>query len=46
MKRWYSFIESYSPKLIYKPGSTDVVADALSRIKINNLTDSNETVSD
>jgi len=28
------------------PGSTNVVADALSRIQINNLTDSNETVSD
>jgi len=45
MKRWYSFIESYSPKIIYEPGSTNVVADALSRIQINNLTDSNETVS-
>lgn len=21
MKKWYSFIESYSPKIIYKPGS-------------------------
>jgi len=46
MKRWYSFNESYSPKIIYKPGSTKVVADALSRIQINNLTDSNESVSD
>jgi len=45
MKRWYSFIESYSPKIIYKPGSTNVVADALSRIQINNLTDRNESVS-
>jgi len=36
MKRWYSFIESYSPKVAY----------ALSRIQINNLTDSNESVSD
>jgi len=46
MKRWYSFNESYSPEIIYKPGSTNVVADALSRIQINNLTDSNETLSD
>jgi len=46
MKIWYSFIESYSPKIIYKPGSSNVVADALSRIQINNLTDSNETVAD
>jgi len=45
MKRWYSFIESYSPKIIYKPGATNVVADALSRIQINNLTESNESVS-
>jgi len=30
MKRWYSFIKSYSPKLIYKPGSTNAVADDLS----------------
>jgi len=46
MKRWYSFIESFTPKVIYKPGTTNVVADALSRIQINNLTDSNESVSD
>jgi len=46
MKGWYSFIKSYSPKIIFKPGSTNVVADALSRILINSLTDSNESVSD
>jgi len=46
MKRWYSFIESFTPKVIYTPGITNVVADALSRIQINNLTDSNESVSD
>jgi len=28
MKRWYSFIESFTPKIIYKPGATNVVADA------------------
>jgi len=33
-------------QFIYQPGSTNVVADALSRIQINNLTDSNESVSD
>ncbi len=38
MKRWHSFIESYTPKIIYKPGTTNVVADALSPIKINNIT--------
>jgi len=36
MKGWYSFIESYSPQIIYRPGATDVVADALSRIQISN----------
>jgi len=46
IKRWYSFKESFTPKVIYKPGTTNVVADALSRIQINNLTDSNESVSD
>ncbi len=46
MKRWYSFIERFTPKVIYKPGTTNVVADALSRIQINNLTDINESVSD
>jgi len=40
MNRWYSFIESFTPKIIYKPGTTNVVADALSRIQINNITDS------
>jgi len=40
MKRWYSFIESSTPKIIYKHGTTNVVADALSRIQINNITDS------
>jgi len=46
MRRWYSFIESYSHKIIYKPGATNVVAVALSRIQINNLTESNESFSD
>jgi len=40
MKRWYSFIERFTAKIIYKPGTTNVVADALSQIQINNITDS------
>ncbi len=40
MKRWYSFIESFTPKIIYNTRTTNVVADALSRIKINNITNS------
>jgi len=40
MKRWYSFIAIFSPKIIYKPGTTDSAADALSRIQISNITNS------
>ncbi|XP_054745735.1 basic-leucine zipper transcription factor A-like [Anastrepha obliqua] len=42
IKRWRSFIEEFSPKIIYKPGATNVVADALSRQMLNNLTNSKE----
>lgn len=38
MKRWHAFIEEYSPKILYKPGKTNVVADALSRLQMNNIT--------
>lgn len=41
MKRWKAILEEYNYELKYKPGSTNVVADALSRIptdtKINTL---------
>jgi len=46
MKKWYSFIESFTPKIIYKPGTTNVVADALSRIQINYITNSDINVSE
>lgn len=39
IKRWRSFIEEFSPKMIYKPGTANVVADAFSRQWVNNLTD-------
>lgn len=32
LKRWKAFLEDYNYQLVYKPGSTNVVADALSRI--------------
>lgn len=32
MKRWKSILEEYNYELFYKPGRTNVVADALSRI--------------
>lgn len=40
MKRWKAILEEYDYKLIYKPGSTNVVADALSRypVLVNALT--------
>lgn len=43
IKRWRSFIEEFSPKIIYKPGATNVVADALSRQILNNITSSEES---
>jgi len=39
MKRWHAFIEEFAPKIIYKPGTQNVVADALSRQFLNNITD-------
>lgn len=39
LKRWMSFIEEYSPKFVYKPGATNVVAEALSRQTLNNISD-------
>lgn len=39
MKRWKAILEEYNHQLIYKPGKTNVVADALSRPpQINTLT--------
>lgn len=37
IKRWRAFIEEFSPKFFYKPGSENKVADALSRQFINSL---------
>jgi RNase H-like domain found in reverse transcriptase len=33
--RWRLIIEEYSPELIYLKGSTNIVADALSRLNID-----------
>jgi hypothetical protein len=35
LKRWKSYLEEYNHELRYKPGTSNVVADALSRIPIN-----------
>lgn len=43
LKRWKSFIEEFTPTFHYKPGSQNVVADALSRQYIQNLTGNGES---
>lgn len=42
LKRWKARIEEYNYKLIYKPGKTNIVADALSRlpVEVNMMTSS------
>jgi len=40
IKIWYSFIESFKQKKIYKPWTRNVLADALYRTKITNITNS------
>ena len=37
IKRWKAFIDEHNANVIYKPGKENVVADALSRQEINNL---------
>ncbi|XP_037924348.1 uncharacterized protein LOC119660042 [Hermetia illucens] len=41
--RWRSFIQEFAPKFHYKPGSSNVVADALSRQHIQHLGESEIT---
>lgn len=38
LKRWKVYIEEHDYEMFYKPGKSNVVADALSRIQINSLT--------
>lgn len=38
LKRWKNFIEEFGAEIKYKPGFQNVVADALSRHQINNVT--------
>lgn len=38
LKRWKAFIEEHDHEIHYKPGKSNTVADALSRVQINSLT--------
>lgn len=44
IKRWQAFINENSPKMVYKPGPTYVVADALSRQNLNQITEDDASV--
>lgn len=46
LKRWKSFLEEHDYQIIYKPGRTNVVADALSRVQINSLTPTQHSAED
>lgn len=35
MKKWMAYLDEHNRKIIYKPGRSNVVADALSRVQIN-----------
>jgi len=43
LKRWKGIIDDHGPKVIYKPGKDNLVADALSRQNINVLQDTPES---
>lgn len=38
LMNWRNFIEEHDYEIMYKPGKSNVVADALSRVQINSLT--------
>jgi hypothetical protein len=44
--RWQLILEAYGPELIYLPGKKNIVADALSRLNINNNEISLDTLSE
>lgn len=46
LKRWKSFLEEHDYEMQYKPGKSNVVADALSRIQINSLTPTQHSAND
>ena len=46
LKCWKSFLEEHDYEMFYKPGKSNVVADALSRIQINSLTPTQHSAED
>lgn len=46
LKRWKSFLEEHDYQIVYRPGRTNVVADALSRVQINSLTPTQHSAED
>lgn len=46
LKRWKSFLEEHDYQIIYRPGRTNVVADALSRVQIHSLTPTQHSAED
>lgn len=44
MKRWKAILEEYNYELLYKPGKSNVVADALSRIPLQSQVNSMSTM--
>lgn len=46
LMNWRNFIEEHDYEIIYRPGKSNVVADALSRIQINSLTPTQHSAED
>lgn len=40
MKKWMAHLDEHNHQIFYKPGRTNLVADALSRVQINNMINS------
>lgn len=46
LMNWRNFIEEHDYEITYKPGKSNVVADALSRVQINSLTPTQHSAED
>jgi hypothetical protein len=45
VRRWRLIIEEYGPRIVYLPGSNNIIADALSRLPTNDTTSQDNTSS-